>query len=214
MTTTWWQPVDYYCERTDASFWAEPVNAITNVAFLLAAAVAFVQWRRHRGHDLPTLTLIVITGLIAFGSFAFHTLATRGAVLLDVVPIAVFVYGYLLLALRRFLRVPMPIALAIVLVFVGSSQALDQVTPDAFLNGSGEYLLPLAALIIVGLLTVRDHGWAILLAAAVFTISLVFRSIDQAICAAFPLGTHFVWHLLNALVLYILLQTALSGPEA
>jgi hypothetical protein len=40
-------------------------------------------------------------------------------------------------------------------------------------------------------------------------VSLVFRSIDQAVCASFPLGTHFLWHCLNGLVLYLLLRAAL-----
>ena len=45
----WSQPVDLYCERLDPSFWAEPLNAFTNLSFLIAAAIAFVQWRRAGG---------------------------------------------------------------------------------------------------------------------------------------------------------------------
>jgi hypothetical protein len=89
----WSQPVDLYCERVGASFWAEPVNALTNAAFLLAAAIACVRWWRAGARDWPTLALIVVLVAIGFGSFAFHTLATRGAVYLDVIPIAVFIYG-------------------------------------------------------------------------------------------------------------------------
>jgi hypothetical protein len=49
----------------------------------------------------------------------------------------------------------------------------------------------------------------------VFTVSLVFRTVDQAICGAFPLGTHFVWHVLNAAVLFVLLNVAIThGPRA
>ena len=29
--------IDIYCERIDTAFWAEPVNAVTNLAFILAA---------------------------------------------------------------------------------------------------------------------------------------------------------------------------------
>src|ERR1043165_6611632 len=116
----WSTPVDFYCERVDPSFWAEPANALTNVAFLIAAVAAFMQWRREARGDLPChalilvcavlafcslsfLTLNLVSLFIAFGSFAFHTLATRGAVLLDIIPITMFIYGYLLLALRRFM---------------------------------------------------------------------------------------------------------------
>jgi hypothetical protein len=41
-------------------------------------------------------------------------------------------------------------------------------------------------------------------------VSLALRSVDLAACDAFPLGTHFVWHVLNAAVLYVLLRTAIK----
>jgi hypothetical protein len=207
---SWSEPVDLYCERTDPSFWAEPINAFTNGAFLIAAALAFALWSRRGDRDSATLSLIIVTGLIGIGSFAFHTLATKGAVLLDVIPIALFVYGYLFLALRRFLRLQLLAAIGIMLAFIVVSEGLSFAVPPNFLNGSTDYLPPLAALITVGILTGPNGvGSSILLAAAVFLISLVFRTIDRAVCGGFPIGTHFIWHLLNAVVLYILLRTAI-----
>ena len=40
------EPIDAYCERTSAVYWAEPVNAVTNAAFLIAAVI---MWRRTEG---------------------------------------------------------------------------------------------------------------------------------------------------------------------
>jgi hypothetical protein len=37
-----------------------------------------------------------------------------------------------------------------------------------------------------------------------------FRSVDLALCATFLLGMHFVWHLLNATVLHVLLRAAIA----
>ena len=37
-----------------------------------------------------------------------------------------------------------------------------------------------------------------------FTVSLVFRTVDNQVCGGFPLGTHFVWHLLNGVLLFLL----------
>ena len=68
-----------------------------------AAAAAFVHWRRGDRKDWPALALIGVVTAVGIGSFVFHTVATRGAVLADVIHIAVFIYGYLLLALRRWL---------------------------------------------------------------------------------------------------------------
>jgi hypothetical protein len=210
----WSRPVDLYCERLDPSFWAEPVNAITNASFLIAAVVAFLQWRRGGGQgqsrDWPALALIAVTAAIGIGSFIFHTVATRGAALFDTIPIAVFIYGYLCLALRRFLGLPIWKALGLVAVFAGLSYVESALVPRGTLNGSHAYLPALAALLLVGWLT-REPGprRMLLAAAAVFALSIAFRSIDQALCQALPLGTHFLWHTLNGLVLYLLLRGAL-----
>lgn len=210
----WSQPVDLYCERLGPSFWAEPLNALTNLSFLIAAAVALVQWRRAGGRDWPALVLIGVTFAIGIGSFIFHTVATRGAALFDTVPIAVFIYGYLLLALRRFLGLSTPVALATLAAFVVLSALEARLVPSGTLNGSHAYLPALAALVGVGWLAPgRRPRQLLLTAAAVLALSIVFRSIDQAVCPALPIGTHFLWHTLNGVVLYLTLRAAMPAPR-
>jgi hypothetical protein len=208
----WSTPLDLYCERTDASFWSEPVNAFSNVAFVMAAALAFRRWSGGDRDDWPALALIAIVAVVGVGSFAFHTVATRGAILADVIPIAVFIYGYLLLALRRFLKLRAATAAAIIVAYAACAQALSALAPPRLLNGSVGYLPALAALVAVSL-TVRDGRTrqSLWLAALLFAMSLGLRTIDNTICPQFPLGTHFVWHSLNAVVLYMLLETAMSA---
>ena len=211
----WSQPVDLYCERTDSAFWAEPVNAVSNLSFLIAAIVAFVQWRRAGGRDRPAGLLIALTAIIGAGSFIFHTAATRGAALFDTVPIAVFIYGYLFVALRRFLGLSLASALVLLAAFVAFSYAETAIVPRGALNGSHAYLPALAATLVIGWLARgKPGGMNVLAAGATLAGSLVFRSIDDAICASVPLGTHFLWHLLNGLVLYLLLRAALTVVAA
>lgn len=211
----WSTPVDIYCERTDPTFWAEPVNALSNLAFLIAALSALVEWRRADRSDFPVFILIVLVGVIGVGSFAFHTLATRGAALLDVIPITVFICGYLLLGLRRFLGMMPGRAAILTIGYLQLSLGISRAFPPEALNGSGSYLPALAALVVVGLLTGNDvHRRLLLAAAGVFAISLVFRTIDNVSCAMLPLGTHFVWHVLNAGVLYLLLRAAMPVSAA
>jgi Ceramidase len=205
----WSQAVDLYCERTDASFWAEPVNAVSNVAFLIAAAVAFWQYRARDTHDWPVAALIALTAVVGVGSFIFHTTATQGTALFDVVPIAVFIYSYLLFALRRYLGLSRALSIALLVGFAALTFAEAALVPREALNGSHAYLLALAATFVVGLLVRGAAGKLILAAGVTFAVSLVFRTIDNAVCAAFPLGTHFIWHCLNALLLYLLLRAAL-----
>jgi hypothetical protein len=208
----WSAPVSLYCERADLSFWGEPVNALTNAAFLIAAAAGFVLWRRAGGRDLPVLTLIVVVAAVGLGSFTFHTVATRGAALADVVPIAIFIYGYLALALHRFLHLSALTVVAVVIGFAAGAQALAVAFP-ARLNGSVAYLPALLAMIGVALAARGAARSSLALAAIVFAASLALRTIDRAVCAEFPLGTHFLWHLLNAVVLYVLLRAAITATE-
>jgi hypothetical protein len=39
------------------------------------------------------------------------------------------------------------------------------------------------------------------------------RTFDRALCPFLPFGTHFLWHVLNGLVLFLLLRIVLrAGP--
>jgi hypothetical protein len=49
------------------------------------------------------------------------------------------------------------------------------------------------------------------LASVVFCISLTLRTVDLTLCARFPLGTHFLWHMLNGLLLWIVSREMLLG---
>lgn len=208
-------PLDLYCERVDPSFWAEPANALSNAAFLVAALAGFIRWRKQGGGDYVVLALIAVVAAVGLGSFAFHTLATDGALVLDVVPIGLFIYGYFLLALRRFLSLSWPLALALLIGFAALTNGLGLLVPRAVLNGSVGYFPALAALIAMGaLIRTQPAGRAMLMAAAVFTMSLLFRIVDLNVCGAFPIGTHFLWHLLNAVVLYLLLRGAMVAATS
>jgi len=218
MPASWFAPVDNYCERTDPSFWSEPLNAVTNVAFLLAAVYAFVHWRRAGGRDVAVLWLIAVMAVVGIGSFLFHTIAERWALLADVVPIAVFIYGYFLLAMGRYLwlrPIAAILATAAFMAFnIGFEPLWRSVFPQVTLNGSLGYVPAVAALLGVGLACLagkeREAGRALLTAAAVFAISLTFRSLDRFLCTTLPTGTHFLWHVLNAVVLAILMETAIA----
>ena len=89
--------------------------------------------------------------------------------------------------------------------------------PSAVRGSTAGYAVYLVALLaIAALLAGKDGRTAVRLAGAgaLFVLALVFRSIDQAMCPTFPYGTHFLWHLLNAVVLYLLLRAAIlaRGP--
>lgn len=99
--------VDLYCERLSAEFWAEPINALTNIAFIIAAWGIWQMSRRSSALS-PGIWMLIVTGIaIGGGSFTFHTVATNWARVPDIVPILVFqlvfiwLYGREVIALTR-----------------------------------------------------------------------------------------------------------------
>lgn len=219
MPPSWFDPIDSYCERVGAAFWAEPLNALSNAAFILAAAYGFHLWRRTGAKDWAVLWLIAVTVAVGIGSFLFHTFANRWSLLADVVPIAGFIYSYFLLAMRRFLRLKWGSAIVATGLFVAFNTVFVRLWlglfPGLTLNGSIGYVPAILALLCVGAGTLRLKAWSLarglLAAAGVLSLSLFFRSIDAAVCSAMPAGTHHLWHILNGAVLLILMRTALAS---
>lgn len=211
--TDWTRQIDNYCERTGPEFWSEPVNAVTNAAFVLAAFLAWREAKRLGRDDALTVVLCAMVAVIGVGSFLFHSVAQFWSMLADVIPIQLFILAALAATLNRVFGLSWLIAgLAVpgfVLFSVVAGGALRSLTGGA-LNGSESYIPPLLALIVTsGFLIARGNPAGRLLgaAAAVFTVSLTFRSLDQALCAAFPLGVHWLWHSLNAVTLWFVLVT-------
>lgn len=215
----WHRQIDAYCERLGPGFWAEPVNAVTNLAFIVAALLAWRHWKARGGGDPPVLALTALTGVIGIGSFLFHTVATRWAALADVLPIQIFIGGYFLLAMRRFMGFRGWIAVLATALFLIAAFRLPAYLPVRMPGGYIAALLALAAIGLAlrlgaGRAEARIAGWPMLAAAALFAGSLALRTLDGPLCPTFPLGTHFAWHMLNGTLLYVLLRIAMAVPRA
>lgn len=205
------EPLDFYCERCDAGFWAEPVNAISNVAFLIAAAAAYVSARRRNAMTSIVKSLITLAVLVALGSFAFHTFATRWANLLDVGPIFAFELFVLGWYLRRVIGLGMnAVVLACFMMLIASVWLIRY---PGIANGSLMYAPTLVA--IIGMNAYQfwkdepGQVWSATLLIA-FSISLCFRTIDMAVCSMIPIGTHFMWHAVNGVVLYAAMRLVIG----
>jgi hypothetical protein len=165
--------------------------------------------------------LIVMAGLIGIGSFTFHTFAQVWSEFADTIPIWSFVAAFVLVAMHRlggmaWRRVALW-AVAIVALAIGTVMFLasgeggspaDPAAPDP-LNGSGQYAPAVVALAGFAVFTyLRRHPAAPWIAGclATFLVSLTFRTLDRDLCTAWPIGLHFIWHLLNGLMIGLLLQ--------
>ncbi|MCP2262066.1 Ceramidase [Streptoalloteichus tenebrarius] len=207
----WTDEIDSYCERTGPGLLAEPWNAVSNVAFLVAG---FALWRslRRVGRPVP-VSLRVLAGLvvvIGVGSGLFHTVATVWAGLADVLPISAFMVFYLVCYLHWFWGVRWGWAWWSAPAFVLFSLMVTTLVTVALgdQRGSAGYVPALAVLAGAGVALlnsdpwVRRCGYLLVGSAGVFAVSLALRTLDERVCAALPVGTHFLWHVLNAVVLY------------
>ena len=209
---------DAYCERVGFAFWAEPVNAITNLGFVLAALWA-VSHCASRGARV----LAAILGAIGVGSFLFHTFATGWASLADTIPIGLFILVYLWLVNRDLLRLrPVPATLLTAGFIPFAALTVWGLGQVPFLRISAPYWTVPILLVIYGALHARyrpEVTRGFLAGAALLSVSIVLRSLDDRLCGAFPLGTHFAWHLLNAVMLGFMIavydrRIAPGGPLA
>lgn len=197
----WLSPVDGYCERLGPGFWAEPVNAVTNAAFLIAAAVV---WRRTVGLPLARAMAVVLAA-IGVGSWLFHTHANRLTGLMDVLPILAFILLYVFAASRDMLGMKTwqaGVATAAFLPYAALTVPLWQMVPGL---GSSAGYAPVPVLILFYAWLLRGpapqtaRGLAI--GAAILILSLTFRTLDEPLCGVIPVGTHFLWHILNGVML-------------
>ncbi len=213
----WFRAVNGYCERIGPGLWAEPVNAVSNASFLVAALFAWRLARAHRDRGGQALALLLAA--IGIGSTLFHTVAQVWAVFADVIPIQIFILVYLALATVRFFAAPPWVGIAAAVAFVPASALATAGLRAAFgaLNGSTGYL-PVPILLVLYAVALRHRAPAaargLALGAAVLALSLVLRTVDRAVCPAFPLGTHFLWHLLNGALLYWMIRVlVLARPD-
>ncbi|SFK07005.1 ceramidase domain-containing protein [Celeribacter neptunius] len=196
----WNEQIDSYCERLDFTFWSEPVNALTNLAFVIAAI-----WIYPRTRGLPLARLLAgVLFAIGLGSFAFHTTATRWGALADTLPILAFILIYIFAATRDFFGLETWKSVLVTLMFFPYAAATVPLFAQLGLGSSAGYAPVPLLIFIYGLLlrpAAPKTARGLALGAAILCLSIVMRWLDMPLCGSFPLGTHFLWHLLNALML-------------
>jgi hypothetical protein len=200
------------CERTGLGIIAEPMNVLSSFMFMIVAVSIYRYYHKHEDlehkwiWDIHALTFI--TFMIGVCSTVFHANPTPVTEMFDESSIVLFIVLYFWSVLFRIGRCTMFQAGICFVAFVGFSHMLVSQFPHA-MNDSIGYLSSMIALIMIAVylhLKARPSSQHFLIAALVGVVSLFCRAIDRDICPEFPLGTHFLWHVLNATLLYILLK--------
>lgn len=204
--------LDAYCERTDPSAFAEPLNVITCLAFFLAAWLLL-----QRGYPMEARRAVrrsaTMLGLVGVTSAYSHIVATVGASWLDAGMILAFIVVFVFQYTHHVLRGGGMTVFGVLFGLVLLTRIVDSVGTLP-LNGSQVYVAPW--IMLGGFAWSSRHiapssarwlRWA----TVVFGFALVMRTIDLAVCNVFPLGTHFLWHILNAAVLYMCVRGLAEG---
>ena len=202
--------LDIYCERTEAGLWAEPVNALTNLLILGGGFFGLAQVRsRQAGIYAEILCWWVVA--IGLGSFLFHTTAIELTKWADIIPIATFTLAMAIFCLRRFAGLSAPKTAVYFVSYFAVISLVTWLIPtwvSEATNGTMAYLPALAGFAFFGLLALAygsRAGWYCIACAAILFVAFFFRAADQDLCNRFPLGTHFLWHILIALMLGVIL---------
>ena len=196
----WFAQIDDYCERTDLAYWSEPLNALSNLAFLI---VALVLWQRSAAVPMArALSAILLT--IGMGSFLFHTNATIWASAADVVPIGIFILVYLFAVHRDVVPMGHWFAVFATALFIPYAAILVPILSQfPFIRISAFYWSVPILLGIYALILRRKPAFAqgFVIGAGLLSLSIIIRSLDEILCDAIPIGTHFMWHVLNGIML-------------
>ena len=212
--------LDLYCERTDPSLWSEPLNAVTNLAFVAAGVFAWRAYRRAALRPARTADLVLLVALlfaIGIGSTVWHLVPTPATKLGDQIPILLFINVYLAVFLVRVEGMRWAGTLAAFAAYHAANVAIGRAFPPDFLNGSVFYLPTWIAMLVLAANLIRkgDHAApAFARGVALFTAAVVFRTVDHAACPSLPTGTHFLWHLLDGAALYRVMAVVIQRCSA
>ncbi len=203
--------IDKYCERTVSGLWGEPLNVLSNIAFLVVFVLLFRFYRvNFTGQMLrywDITLLIILLFLITLGSTVWHVFAVRWALYSDAFPILLFINVYLLSCFVRVLRLRFLWIVALFLLYQLFNYVIQLNFSIDTLNGSIFYL-PVYFVLFGVLFQVCRRQDSLssyyFIALGLFTVALVLRTFDLSQCDRFPIGTHFLWHIIIAAMLYFL----------
>ncbi|MDO8518026.1 MAG: ceramidase domain-containing protein [bacterium] len=204
-----------YCEKLGLNFLTEPLNAISNFAFFIVAYFLYQSYRKSKTFKNIYFPLIFLTILIGLGSLLWHTHRSSITLLLDTVPIYIlFLFIFYFVANFLFSK---KITIFILFFYLFTQLFLLFYVPVEFLNGLPRHLFPFVLLLFLILLIYRKVGRvaiSLLLPVAIFGLAIAFRTIDLSLCEIIPVGTHFLWHISNAVAIYFGVNALIKIKQA
>jgi hypothetical protein len=197
----------YYCERTTDGILSEPLNSLTNLAFIIISFLIFKKFREEKF----SIIFSVLIFSIGVSSLLFHSVPNRITGTMDMFFILIFILMYLF-SINNFIFKHSKItsllfSLFAPILYYYLGNILKQNVP--FLGDSSFYIIILLHLYIIYFYTffkAIQSRLYLMIANLIFTLSILFRALDIYACEFNLYGTHFVWHVLNSFVLFMLIM--------
>lgn len=190
-----------YCERLNSPSGFETLNVITNGAFLVTAYLGFKLLKGYHLEKSELKYLPIFIFLIGLGSTLYHSLPNLLTVSLDIAPIIGFtvISAYLVLKRIFFSRWLKSIIVVYLLIQIGL----------AFIPGPQRHVFSLMTAVVLFILVHQRIGklaFGLLSVIFLYGLALVIGLSEPTICPYFPLGTHFIWHILVSITTYIVVR--------
>ena len=193
----------FYCERNNLTLLAEPLNLFTNILFLFFSILLFFD------NTIKDKNFSFILFGIGIGSMLYHSIATTFTALVDIAFIILFIFYYLVILYNK-LYIKKNYAYILSVIFIVFCYAFGYVFYNSFLGSSAFYFPILLHLILLLFYFIYEKKYfyfkKFIFIPLLFLISLYLRTVDIKYCSAFSIGTHFFWHILNSIVLYLLIK--------
>lgn len=209
-----------YCEQPLFDQYFEPLNTVSNLFFMVAGIWLLAHHKQESSKSWQVIYLSIMLIFIGMGSFAWHLIRNDFTLLIDSVPIALFVFPYLWFYLNRrgysFMETLFLFS-GIFLYIPLLSKFGDGLHQTHWLgNGGLEYMLTISYFGLIQIyhfLRRRKFDTKSFMIISLFTVSLFFRQIDLWSCENLGFGTHFIWHFFNATVLYLFVRLLINIPS-
>jgi hypothetical protein len=198
-----------YCEQPLCSGVFEPLNTLTNLFFMAAGILLFFQLKKEGKLDLKGIWFSSLLLIVGIGSFLWHFHRSDFNLTADSIPIGLFIISYLNFYLARTVHKILYRLLLFFGFFIYTPLVILLLSSLASLeflgNGGLEYAVALSYFFFLQIYTFffkRELLKKSLGIVLLFFTSIVFRQIDLTVCDLCGFGTHFLWHIMNSVVLY------------
>lgn len=202
------EAISTHCEKP-VGFISEPVNTVSNIAFFVSAFFIHKILRKNKISNPHIQRLLWLTILVGLGSTAYHGFNNPYTLILDQIPIYAFIlYSIYIITIyaskNRVIRFVIPLLLILIQILV--------------LKYVKVFFLDIPVMHIINLLFISfliawfykklgKMALKLIPVVLVYGLAIAVRGFDIPVCPINKFGTHFLWHILTAIAVYLTVKS-------